>query len=166
MHTHNSINNQGTPLRAATVATESTLSVNDVQPLPPTHTRPHQPHSPETPKGTNTMAFLKGDRVIIIKGTNSGSTGVFHKYSGTLSCNVLLDGKSKKQQFRKSSVVIIVEEDRVPELTPSHRAPSQGPSPPAPQIANLADRLAKIQTELAQVQLELSNLALEKKQIC
>ena len=58
------------------------------------------------------MAPTKGDKVLIIKGPNTGKRGVFDSNTGFVSCYVLLDGSAEKQMFRRGSVQVLPPDDQ------------------------------------------------------
>ena len=53
------------------------------------------------------MAPVRGDKVLITKGPNTGKRGTYDSSAGFVSCYVILEGKTEKQLFRRGSVEVI-----------------------------------------------------------
>ena len=45
------------------------------------------------------MAPVRGDKVLITKGPNTGKRGTYDSSAGFVSCYVILEGKTEKQLF-------------------------------------------------------------------
>ena len=75
------------------------------------------------------MALQSGDRVVITGGPNKRKHGTFVRYTGVMSCYVLLDGKQESQMIRRGNVEKLVGvETATPDPTPANVGSAQNVS--------------------------------------